>query len=123
MSTVLRTLAAAALAVIIAAGGFALSRATAPARTVTVTRTAAAPRVTVTRTATVTASPQPQPSLTPEPLPGGAHALIPPAPHVNGATHSTIVDCNVDQCTSAPGAGPYGSTCGPIVGMKQACVW
>jgi hypothetical protein len=68
-----------------------------------------APKV-ITRTILVTPSAAPQ-------------AASPPMPHVNGATHSMLVDCSVDQCTSLPGAGPNGGTCGAIVNNEQECVW
>ena len=45
-----------------------------------------------------------------------------PTPAVNGATWSVTVNCLTDQCTSLPGAGPNGSTCGAIVDNKQVCV-
>lgn len=50
-------------------------------------------------------------------------AGLPPFPHVNGATHSVLVNCAVQQCTSLPGAGPNGGTCGPVVNNEQECVW
>jgi hypothetical protein len=45
-----------------------------------------------------------------------------PVPHVNGATWSVTVVCAVSQCTSLPGAGPAGSTCGAVVDGEQVCV-
>ncbi len=45
---------------------------------------------------------------------GSSGTALPPFPHVNGATHSMLVDCAVQQCTSLPGAGPNGGTCGSV---------
>jgi hypothetical protein len=44
-----------------------------------------------------------------------------PMPHVNGATWWVTVDCLKQQCTTIPGAGPYGSTCGRPVSNEQVC--
>ena len=55
--------------------------------------------------------------------PSAAPAALPPMPHVNGATHSELVNCLQAQCTSFPGSGPNGGTCGPVVNNEQECVW
>lgn len=89
-----------------------------PVPAVTVTKAVPAPTVTktvyrtkvITRTVTV-------PEVTPAP------AALPPFPHINGATHSELVNCLQAQCTTLPGAGPYGGTCGAVVGNEQECVW
>jgi hypothetical protein len=44
-----------------------------------------------------------------------------PMPHVNGATWWVTVDCLTQQCTTIPGAGPEGSTCGQPVSNDQVC--
>jgi hypothetical protein len=44
-------------------------------------------------------------------------------PHINGATNSELVNCSQQQCTSLPGAGPNGGTCGQVVNNEQFCVW
>lgn len=31
------------------------------------------------------------------------------------------VSCQQAQCTTLPGAGPHGSTCGPVAGQQQFC--
>lgn len=48
--------------------------------------------------------------------------LQPSTPSVNGATRFTIVNCSAYQCTGYPGAGPDGSTCGPVTSGEQVCV-
>ena len=50
-------------------------------------------------------------------------AQSPPIPDVNGATHSQEFNCNDVQCTTEPGSGPNGGTCGAIVDNEQICVW
>jgi hypothetical protein len=50
-------------------------------------------------------------------------AVTPPTPNVNGATWAITIDsCTEMQCTTSPGAGPMGSTCGAVVGNQQTCV-
>jgi hypothetical protein len=77
------------------------------------------PTITVTATATVTHTAHPR-AASPAPAPAEA---LPPMPHINGATHSVLVNCMVDQCTSFPGSGPNGGTCGRVVNNRQECVW
>lgn len=51
-----------------------------------------------------------------------APAAAPSTPSINGATWSVTVDCTTQQCTTLPGAGPGGSTCGQPVNNRQVCV-
>lgn len=79
-------------------------------------------------------SPPPSPAATPvqtvqpptDALPRGVHYGTAPAgypvPAVNGATWWTLVNCRTSQCTTLPGAGPRGSTCGEPVRNRQVCV-
>lgn len=55
--------------------------------------------------------------------PPSQSAVTPSMPHVNGATHSQLENCSQVQCTTLPGAGPNGGTCGPVVNNEQECVW
>lgn len=55
--------------------------------------------------------------------PAAKATTAPPMPHVNGATHSEIVNCLQAQCTTLPGAGPNGGTCGEPVDNEQECAW
>lgn len=55
--------------------------------------------------------------------PSSHSAVTPPMPHVNGATHNQLENCSQVQYTTAPGAGPNGVTCGPVLSNEQECVW
>lgn len=55
--------------------------------------------------------------------PAPTPAALPSMPHVNGATNSELVNCAQAQCTTVPGAGPNGGTCGQVVDNEQYCVW
>lgn len=91
----------------------------APARPIPAARPAPAP--TVTRTITRTRVIRPVATITASA--GAATNTLPAMPHVNGATHSMLVYCTREQCTTLPGAGPHGGTCGPVADGRQECVW
>lgn len=100
-----------------------------PAPTVTkiVVKTEPVPTATKTVTATAATASSPSyvepvwyPAWSSQPFSGyTAYAM----PDVPGAVAWTLVSCNQYQCTSFAGAGPDGSTCGPIIdnGTSQVC--
>jgi hypothetical protein len=125
--------AAAACTVALAGCGTAAASSAHPqpavTKTVTVKVPEAAPTATKTApTAAATAPPRSQtyvepvwyPAWSSQPFSGyTAYAM----PDVPGAVAWTVVSCQQYQCTSSAGAGPDGSTCGPVInnGTSQVC--
>jgi hypothetical protein len=82
-----------------------------------VTRTVTAPPKVVIRYRTSTpVQTQPSPGLT-SAFPPGVTRIA----EITPGTPRYLVDCFVAQCTSSPGAGPFGTTCGEISTGAQEC--
>jgi uncharacterized protein YceK len=80
--------------------------------TATVTQTVPGPTHTVyrTRTRTITVLETPTPA-----------AALPPGVAPGPEPGTYYVDCFTAQCTSLPGAGPFGTTCGQPSTGEQLC--
>jgi hypothetical protein len=80
-----------------------------------ITRTVTpAPVIVIKREAAPT--PKPAPSITVSNAPA---VLLPDGVTQSGGGY--IVDCNLAQCTSLIGAGPFGTSCGMTFAGKQFC--
>jgi len=55
-----------------------------------------------------------------QPATPSSQALPPGVTRAN-SSGSYFVNCTAAQCTSSPGAGPFGTTCGPISTGMQLC--